>query len=84
MLVPWVIIGFLLMMGAWSLNLLREAALPALHTTSGALTLISMAALGLSVDLRSVAASGGRVLAAGFLSIVVLILLATAAAFILA
>jgi uncharacterized membrane protein YadS len=42
-----------------------------------------MAALGLSVDLRSVAASGGRVLAAGFFSIAVLIAMATAAALLL-
>lgn len=84
MLVPWFIIGFLLMMTARSAGLLPEAALPALQSASGALTLISMAALGLSVDLRTVAASGGRVLAAGFLSIVALILLATAAAFLLA
>lgn len=83
-LVPWFILGFVTMMGARSFGLLPEAAIPALHGTSSQLTLVAMAALGLSVDLRSVMASGGRVLAAGFLSIAMLILLATATAFILA
>lgn len=83
-LLPWFIIGFLAMMGARSLGMLPQSILPALHHTSANLTLLSMAALGLSVDLRSVTASGGRVLAAGFLSIMALVLLATGAAFILA
>lgn len=83
-LVPWFIIGFLLMMGARSFSLLPEAALPTLGTMSANLTLIAMAALGLSVDLRSIAASGGRVLAAGLLSILILVVLAIAAAFLLA
>lgn len=83
-LVPWFILGFVAMMGARSLGLLPEAAIPALHGASTQLTLVAMAALGLSVDLRSVMASGGRVLAAGFLSIAMLILLATATALILA
>jgi len=82
-LVPWFILGFVAMMSARSLGLLPEATIPALHGTSSQLTLVAMAALGLSVDLRSVMASGGRVLAAGFLSIAMLILLATATAFIL-
>lgn len=84
MLVPWFVAGFLVMMGLRSFELLPGAALPALHTVSTYLTLISMAALGLSVDLRSVAASGGRVLAAGFFSILALIGLATMAALVLA
>lgn len=83
-LVPWFILGFVAMMTARSLDILPEAALPALQGASSQLTLIAMAALGLSVDLRSVMASGGRVLAAGFLSIAALILLATGAAFVLA
>lgn len=83
-LVPWFVIGFLAMLGLRSSALLPEAAPPALQMVSTYLTLVSMAALGLSVDLRSVAASGGRVLAAGFFSILALIGLATAAAFILA
>lgn len=83
-LLPWFIIGFLAMMGARSANLLPESVLPALQNASGWLTLVSMAALGLSVNLRSILASGGRVLAAGFLSIAALIALATGAALLLA
>lgn len=79
-LLPWFILGFIAMMMARSLGLLPEAAIPALHSASTHLTLIAMAALGLSVDLRSVMASGGRVLAAGFLSIAALIILAIGAA----
>lgn len=83
-LVPWFIIGFLLMIAARSLGLVPEVAVPGLRTVSGLLTLVAMAALGLSVDLRSVMASGGRVLAAGALSIVVLLALALGAALLLA
>ena len=82
-LVPWFIVGFLAMMVARSAGVLPEAALPGLQLVSSYLTVVSMAALGLSVDLRSVAASGGRVLAAGFFSIAVLIAMATAAALLL-
>ncbi|MBN9334115.1 putative sulfate exporter family transporter, partial [Devosia sp.] len=82
-LVPWFIVGFLAMMAVRSAGVLPEAALPGLQVVSSYLTVVSMAALGLSVDLRSVAASGGRVLAAGFFSVAVLIAMATAAALLL-
>ena len=72
-LVPWFIIGFLGMMALRSFGLIPQAALPPIATASTLLTLVSMAALGLMVDLRSVASSGGRVLAAGMLSLCVLI-----------
>lgn len=72
-LVPWFIIGFLGMMTLRSLNLIPQGALPPIAQVSTLLTLISMAALGLMVDLRSVASSGGRVLAAGILSLTVLL-----------
>jgi uncharacterized integral membrane protein (TIGR00698 family) len=83
-LVPWFIVGFVLMMVARSAGVVPEAVVPALRSGSGALTLVSMAALGLSVDLRSVLASGGRVLLAGVLSIGVLLGLALATALLLA
>ena len=82
-LVPWFVVGFLLLMAARSTGVLPEAVLPALQITSIHLTVVSMAALGLSVDLRSVAASGGRVLAAGVLSIITLMLMATVTAIVL-
>lgn len=83
MLVPWFIVGFLLAMAARSLDLLPPVTLQPLQDAAALLTLVSMAALGLSVDLRAVLASGGRVLAAGFLSILVLVLMAVATAGIL-
>lgn len=79
-LVPWFIVGFLALMVARSSGLLPDAAVEPLAVASSGLTLIAMAALGLSVDLRSVAASGGRVLTAGALSIAILVALAILAA----
>ena len=61
------------MMALRSANVIPEAALPPLAAASTLLTLVSMAALGLMVDLRSVIASGGRVLTTGVLSLAVLI-----------
>ncbi|KCZ85568.1 hypothetical protein HAD_07785 [Hyphomonas adhaerens MHS-3] len=72
-LVPWFIIGFLAMMALRSANLIPAAALPPIAVASTLLTLVSMAALGLMVDLRAVLASGGRVLTTGVLSLAVLI-----------
>nr|WP_321440047.1 putative sulfate exporter family transporter [uncultured Hyphomonas sp.] len=72
-LLPWFIIGFLAMMALRSANLIPEAALPPIAGASTLLTLVSMAALGLMVDLRAVLASGGRVLTTGVLSLAVLI-----------
>lgn len=83
LLVPWFIVGFLLAMAARSSGLLPEPTLQPLQQASSCLTLISMAALGLSVDLRTVLSSGGRVLAAGFISILVLMGLAVATALLL-
>lgn len=80
-LVPWFIVGFLLTMLARSFGLLPDITLAPLQQVSSLLTLISMAALGLSVDLRTMLASGGRVLAAGFVSILLLVLLAVATGF---
>ena len=76
LLVPWFIVGFLALMIARSAGLLPDAAVAPLHTVSALLTVVAMAGLGLSVNLRSVFASGGRVLAAGTLSIALLVTLA--------
>jgi uncharacterized integral membrane protein (TIGR00698 family) len=80
-LVPWFIVGFLVLMLSRSFGILPEAAVKPLNLASFNLTLVAMAALGLSVNLRSVLASGGRVLAAGALSIALLMILAILAAF---
>jgi uncharacterized integral membrane protein (TIGR00698 family) len=71
-LFPWFIIGFLSMMALRSGDLIPEAAISPIRSVSTVLTIVSMAALGLSVDLKSVLSSGKRVLAAGMLSLVVL------------
>jgi uncharacterized membrane protein YadS len=60
------------MMAATTFGLLPEAAIAPIKTTSTVLIMLSMAALGLSVNLRTVLASGGRVLATGALSVLAL------------
>ena len=74
-MLPWFIFGFIGMAAARSIGFIPQTALVPLQHASSILTVISMAALGLSVDLRSVLASGGRVLAAGCLSILLLLAL---------
>ena len=69
---PWFILGFLGLAGLRSLGLLPEMLLAPAAATAGALTTISMAALGLGVDLRSVARSGPRVVGAAMASLLVL------------
>ena len=55
-----------------SLGAIPDALLPPLATAATALTVVSMAALGLGVDVRVVARAGGPVTAAVVLSLVVL------------
>ena len=69
---PWFIVGFGLMMGFRSLDFIPGAALAPISHTSTLLTIVAMAALGLSVDIRHVAKSGGRVIAAASLSLLML------------
>lgn len=71
-LVPWFILGFLGMMALHSLHLIPEALLPGIQYASTLLTIISMAALGLGVDVRSVAQAGGRVTLTAVLSLLAL------------
>nr|WP_314071814.1 putative sulfate exporter family transporter [uncultured Roseococcus sp.] len=68
-LVPWFILGFLTLMAARSLGLLPPAMLEPTRSVATALTVVSMAALGLGVDIRSVARAGGRVTLAVSLSL---------------
>lgn len=71
-LVPWFIIGFLALVVARSAGLVPEVAVaPASHVAT-MLTVVSMAALGLGCDIRTVARAGGRVTAAVILSLLVL------------
>jgi len=67
--VPWFIIGFIAMMAACSFDLIPDVARAPIKTTSSFLTILSMAALGLSVDIRNVLHVGGRVVIAALLSL---------------
>jgi uncharacterized membrane protein YadS len=71
-LVPWFIVGFLAMLSLRSFGLIPEVALAPISTLTTWLTVVSMAALGLGVDIRVVGRSGGRVIAAGTLSLLML------------
>ena len=71
-LVPWFITGFLILLVIRSLGLIPQSVLPPLTVIAGTLTTISMAALGLGVDVRIVARSGIRVTAAVTASLIVL------------
>ena len=71
-LVPWFIVGFLIVLALRSANVIPAAMLQPLKITAALLTTISMAALGLGVDVRVVAEAGVRVTAAVTLSLIVL------------
>jgi uncharacterized integral membrane protein (TIGR00698 family) len=71
-LVPWFIIGFLLVLMVRSLGLIPEALLPVITRTAALLTTVAMAALGLGVDVQVVARTGIRVTLAVTASLVVL------------
>lgn len=60
-LVPWFILAFLAMAGLRSGGLIPQVALPSTAATANLLTIVSMAALGLGVDVRSVVGAGPRV-----------------------
>lgn len=79
---PWFILVFLALLGLRSAGLIPEAVLPPLQHGVMAMTLIAMAALGLTVDPRAVVRAGPRVAAVAALSalmIGVLALIAIAA-----
>jgi uncharacterized integral membrane protein (TIGR00698 family) len=71
-LVPWFIVGFLALMGLRSLDVVPHVLFAPAASMASTLTIISMAALGLGVDVRSVLQAGGRVTAAVVLSLIVL------------
>lgn len=72
-LVPWFIIGFVVLAAGRSAGLIPHPALAPIASVAALLTVVSMAALGLSTDLKSVAQAGGRVTAAVCLSLLVLV-----------
>ena len=83
-LVPWFIIGFLLMMIARSMGLIPTAVVPGLAQAASVLTVLSMAALGLSTDARAVARSGVRIASVVVLSLLALLGLALGQIYLLA
>jgi uncharacterized integral membrane protein (TIGR00698 family) len=77
-LVPWFIVGFLLVALARSTGLIPDVAVKPVAHVAAILTTISMAALGLGVDVRVVAQAGLRVTMAVTLSLVVLAIISLA------
>jgi uncharacterized integral membrane protein (TIGR00698 family) len=71
-MVPWYIVGFLMLAGLRSADLVPHAIVAATAVTTNYLTVISMAALGLETDLRTVARAGARVAASVALSLLLL------------
>jgi len=73
--VPWFIVVFFALAALRSLSLIPDAAIPPLQKGASLLTILSMAALGLGVDLRVIGQVGGRVTAAVTLSLIVLLMI---------
>jgi uncharacterized integral membrane protein (TIGR00698 family) len=71
-LVPWFIVGFLVVLIVRSLGVIPPVLLPPITQTAAVLTTLAMAALGLGVDVRVVAQSGLRVTAAVTVSLIAL------------
>ncbi len=69
---PWFIVAFLLVAALRSLGLIPAALLAPTASMANMLTTISMAALGLGVDVRVVARAGVRVSAAVTISLILL------------
>jgi uncharacterized membrane protein YadS len=59
-LAPWFILGFLALPALRSMGLIPEAALPLIERVAAVLMVLSIAALGLDVDLGSLRRVGGR------------------------
>ncbi|MGV8988355.1 MAG: YeiH family protein [Cypionkella sp.] len=68
-LVPWFILGFLALVICRSLGLVPDVIVAPVGHLATLLTVISMAALGLGVDVRTIAQAGGKVTTAVVLSL---------------
>ena len=73
--VPWFIVGFFVLAALRSLSLMPVAMVFPLQKAASILTIMSMAALGLGVDLRVIGRVGGKVTAAVTLSLLFLLAL---------
>jgi len=74
-LVPWFIVGFLGLATLRAAGLVPAAWVAPTRIVSTDLTIVAMAALGLSADVRAVAKAGSRVIGAVSLSLLVLVVL---------
>jgi uncharacterized integral membrane protein (TIGR00698 family) len=74
-IVPWFILMFFVLAGLRSLSLIPSTAVVPLQKTASVLTVLSMAALGLGVDVRVIGGVGGKVIAAVTLSLLFLLAL---------
>ncbi|EGD57992.1 hypothetical protein Y88_3322 [Novosphingobium nitrogenifigens DSM 19370] len=71
-LVPWFIVGFLALVGLRSFDAVPHDLLAPMGQLASFLTVVSMAALGLGVEVRTIARAGGRVTMAVVLSLLAL------------
>lgn len=71
-MVPWFITGFLVMLALRSFGAIPHSALAPISAVANFLTIMSMSALGLGVDARSVISAGGKVIAVVVLSLLAL------------
>jgi uncharacterized integral membrane protein (TIGR00698 family) len=76
--VPWFILGFLALAGLRSFDVIPGDLAGPIRKVTVFLTVVSMAALGLAVDVRVLAKVGGRATAAVTLSLVLLIAISIA------
>ena len=72
-LVPWFIIGFLALAALRSLHIVPDVVIAPITRIAAVLTVVSMAALGLGVDIRILSSVGARVTAAVTLSLMLLL-----------
>jgi uncharacterized integral membrane protein (TIGR00698 family) len=76
--VPWFILGFLALAALRSLGIIPRDLAEPIRRVTVFLTVVSMAALGLGVDVRVLARVGGRVTAAVTLSLLLLLAMSVA------
>jgi uncharacterized integral membrane protein (TIGR00698 family) len=77
-LVPWFIVGFIVLAGVRSIGLIPASVAAPVREVSRLLTIVAMAALGLGVDVRSVARAGSRVSLTVVTSLISLLLMSVA------
>ena len=77
-LVPWFIIGFLLLAAVRATGIVPEPLVASARWISGALTVVAMAALGLGVDVRVLGRVGGSVTATALGALALLLAISVA------